>query len=499
MADALSLTLANIAKMKRLAKFRDERRAQRPAAANPLASLSTMDLTVHLRPRFRRPDHLAPMVELLEQVWVRPVRATFHAPPQHHKTTTISMWIVATLLRDPTHRFAYLTYNQSIALDKGAEVRKLAREAGLHLSDDTDAKGEWRTVEGGGLYCAGIEQGLTGRPADTIIVDDPYKDRKHARSRAWQKVIRDTWNDVIETRARASTSIIVQHTRWAPNDLIGQLMDGRLAATDSLDYVFEHICLPAENDNGEPLDPIGWPSARLAGLKADALSWWSLFMGRPRPEGSEIFRNEIVSYTSLPSSLTYAIGLDFGYTAKTSSDPSVAFPMAREGRGESARFFLLKPLVEQLSAPDFAARFRIFRAAYPTARCRAYVSGTERGSGDYLNAPTSAGGAGLGVEMKAATGDKLVRALPFSAAWNAGRVLVPANAPWANDILEKLAAFTGGGGDEEDDEIDALAAAFDLLSEHQVDASVTPGAPLVSSSMGARAPGGSGDWRGARF
>jgi len=451
-------------------------RAATAPPRNPLAALGTMDLIVHLRPDYRRPVALAPMVSKLEESWTRPVRCTIHAPPQHKKTTTIEFWIVATLLRDPSHRFAYLSFNAGIAEEKGGEVRKIARAAGLVLSEDTDAKGSWSTPQGGGLYCAGVEQGLTGRPADTIIVDDPYKDRKHARSKAWQRVIRDFWLDVVDTRARASVSIFVQHTRWAPKDLTGQIMDGSLAASEAVEYRFDHICLSAENDNGEPLDPVDWPRELLATKKSVPLVWWSLWMGKPRPEGSEIFRNEIVPYRGpVPVGCAVAGGLDFAYTAKTSSDSSTAWVMHRDGRGETARYFIDRQrLNEQLTAPMFAAKFRKFKTAWPTARWRAYVSGTERGAGDYLNAPTSSGGAELGVEMRAATADKMIRALPLSAAWNDGRVLVPDDAPWATDLLEKLAAFTGAGGDEDDDDIDALAAAFDVLAESS-DISITSG------------------------
>jgi predicted phage terminase large subunit-like protein len=493
-SDALNSTLSTIASVKRLVKVRDERNRQRKgvAGANPLAMLGVMDLIPQVVKKYRSPTHLQPMVDVLEEAWVRPVRVTIHAPPQHQKTTTLSMWIVATLLRAPGTRIGYMTYNQSLALDKGSSIRKLAKIAGVLLSDDTDAKGEWQTTAGGGLVAVGMEQGLTGRAVDILVVDDPYKDRKHARSKAWQKVVMETWSDVIETRSRANTSIIVQHTRWMPNDLIGMLKSGKLGSTTSKDYQFRHINLAAEDEHGEPLNPLDWPKERLAGMKGDLVTWYSLFMGEPRPEGSSVFSDMLMTYQSsdLPIYLQKSIGLDFAYTKTQTADSSVAICVGRAGNGSAALYYVLDMLIMQTTAPEFAARFKLFKQAHPLTRCRAYVSGVERGATAYLTQPPPMG-AGIEVDVVTATADKLVRALPTSGLWNRGQILVPEDAPWANEFVETLTNFTGAGGQESDDIVDALAAAVDLLLMGQDDQHVVHSAnPRTAASYTADyAPG----------
>ena len=67
------------------------------------------------------------------------------------------------------------------------------------------------------------------------------------------------------------------------------------------------------------------------------------------------------------------------------------------------------------------------------------------------------------MQAQIAKGDKFVRAQPVAAAWNAGKVLVPRNAPWVDAFLSELASFTGLG-DAHDDQVDALASAYDSLS-----------------------------------
>jgi len=447
--------------------------------SNPLAALSTMDLIPRLNSRYTRPDHLAPMVTVLEESWVRPTRATCHAPPQHAKTDTVCAWVVATLLRFPHLRIVYASSSATLAETKSAKMRQWARDAGVAISDDTDAKGEWSTTAGGGVVACGVAQGFTGRPADIILLDDPYPDRKHARSKAWQRVVSEFWTDVVEARARDSTSIFVWHTRWMVHDLIGLLKSGKLSSSLSGSRAFQHVHLPAENDNGDPLWEAEFSRELLAAKKANVVAWWSLYMGSPRPEGSQVFRDEYVTYDPVTmrerlDQMPHAFGADFAYTAKTTSDASVLIEFAREGRGPTARYYIRDRISVHVTAPAFGARIAAKKATRPQARIRAYVAGTERGTTDYLTAPAPQGAGVTGVNIMAAVADKLVRALPFSESYNGGRVLLPAGAPWLAEFIDHLTSFTGSG-DEDDDDIDAAAAGHDELAGNSMPEIATAG------------------------
>jgi phage terminase large subunit-like protein len=85
-----------------------------------------------------------------------------------------------------------------------------------------------------------------------------------------------------------------------------------------------------------------------------------------------------------------------------------------------------------------------------------YGSGVATGTVDVVNAMNDR----LRLEAIPATVDKFQRAQPVAAAWNAGKVLVPRDAPWLDDFIREVASFTGLG-DRHDDQVDALAAAFD--------------------------------------
>jgi len=77
--------------------------------------------------------------------------------------------------------------------------------------------------------------------------------------------------------------------------------------------------------------------------------------------------------------------------------------------------------------------------------------------------------------------DKFVRALAVSEAWNEGRVLLPMTAPWLADFMSIVLGFTGVN-DAHDDDVDALAAAFDLANKPRPNLSDVPDLGGVSVS-----------------
>src|SRR3546814_5438839 len=65
----------------------------------------------------------------------------------------------------------------------------------------------------------------TGKPADLVIIDDPLKNAQEAESLTTRRELHAWYNKVIYSRVRATTAIIIIHTRWSEDDLIGRLCD----------------------------------------------------------------------------------------------------------------------------------------------------------------------------------------------------------------------------------------------------------------------------------
>lgn len=411
-----------------------------------------------LSPQYMAPQHLAPLLRRFElAVDGVPQRVCCSAPPRHGKTESVLHVPAYALRRRPEMRLAYATYADRLARSKSRKARHLALEAGAVL--ESDALNEWRTPEGGGLLAGGVGGPLTGHGVDIMVVDDPIKNRLEAESVTYRSRLMDWWRDVAATRIEPGGSAFVFMTRWHPDDLIGQLVrEG-----------FEYLNLPALADDGAPLWPERWPREALEARRKDVgeYTWASLYQGQPRPRGGRVFGDVTLAkradiLAALTKGARKAGGLDLAYTARTSADHSSAVLLAKAR--ETGIVYVLEVVRLQVSAPDWQARFEVMRRAHPTATWRWYGSTTEAGLGKLLP----------GVRAMTAKGDKFVRAIPAAAAWNAGMVQVPEDAPWAPAFVAELASFTGVN-DAEDDQVDAFAAAYDELESGGAAASAAVG------------------------
>jgi phage terminase large subunit-like protein len=455
-----------------------------------------------------RPDHIAPFVDLFERIQAgETVFAVADTPPQHGKTAVELYGAVRYLLNKPQYSVVYASYGAEFSNERSRDARMIAEAAGMRLM--TDKVTHWRTSGGGSFIATSVAGPLTGEPSiKLIIVDDPFKDRATAESKVERDKINAWFSGSVLSRAHPDTSIIVCHTRWHTDDLIGrlklasrELTPEELAQGLSPGKRYEHVHLPALNERGEGLwparRPLAWYHQRL---KDNEYDWWSMFMGEPRPRGGAVF-GDVTLYDALPSFYRVAIGVDLAYTAKTYADYSVAVVLATApdpNDPEQQLFYVLDVVRLQVQAPTFAERLKLLSETYPGARMMAYAYGTEMGNISWLRKE------GVRIIGKSMTGDKFVRAQPVAAAWKHGRVLLPRTrgavdptlpegearrAPeWLNDFIGEVAVFTGIS-DPNDDQVDALAPAYDLLArkKKQDDGGsgvVVAGTPLEDRPVG---------------
>lgn len=404
-----------------------------------------VDFIPALSPRHAAPRHLAPLLARLERARHERLRVVCSTPPRHGKTESLLHLIPWLLIADPTTRIAYISYALRFAEKKSRKARELAIRAGVPIAADSRSKADWRTGVGdGGVWATSIGGSITGEGFEVIIVDDPVKDRATAESASAREHHFEWLTDTVFTRSEGS--VIVNMARWHEDDLSGQLLK-KLG--------WEHINLPAIDDAGAPLWPERWPLDRLEEIRATLgeYGWSSLYQGAPRPRGGAVFR-DVHYYTELPKTFRVGVGIDLAYTAKTSSDWCAAVVLAES----DGVFYVLDVKREQATPPTFAAHMRSIKAARPGARWLWYTSTTEIGMADLLRSES-----GIPVAGEIAVADKFVRAQPVAAAWNREKILLPEGKPWVADFVAEVCSFTGKAGDK-DDQVDALAAAFDVLA-----------------------------------
>jgi predicted phage terminase large subunit-like protein len=295
---------------------------------------------------------------------------------------------------------------------------------------------------GGGVLASGIGGGWTGHGLDWLIVDDPHKDRAQAESRVYRDAVEAWFRSAGITRVEPGGSVIVVHTRWHPDDLIGRL-------EQDTEIGWERVHLQAINDEGQALWPARWPVERLDARRREAgpYEWASLYQGEPRPRGGTVFGDPTFCDALPKTGYTVNYGADLAYTAKTSADWSVCIRLLRVGD----TYYIADVRRKQVDAPAFTMILRAMVAEAP-GRILWHCSGTEKGAADFIRKTVPQ------LVTVPAKGDKFVRAQPVAAAWNAGKVLIPRDAPWASALVSELCNFSGVG-DEQDDQVDALGSA----------------------------------------
>ncbi len=297
-----------------------------------------------------------------------------------------------------------------------------------------------------------------------MLLDEPVKGRREAESKTWREATTEWLRADAITRLHPDGSCILTQTRWHVDDPAGVL----------LDEGWEHINLPAINDNGDALWPERYDVRALEELRklVGEYNWASLFQGSPYRRGGTLFGEPAYYDGGAPTEGRVFIGVDFAYSKKTKSDYSVAVVMLTLADGRS---YVLDVVREQCQAPQFASKLDALVRTYPRARFFWYAAGTEKATAHFIR---SRGGPRINV--KSTQSDKFTRAQPTAADWNDGLILLPSGRDldcaecmgesgrcddhpppeWLDDYVGEHVDFTGADG-EQDDQVDATVGGRD--------------------------------------
>jgi phage terminase large subunit-like protein len=427
--------------------------------------------------------HLIPALERAR--WI-PSRIAISMPPRHAKSKTVCRGLAWMLDHHPTLTHGMVTHS-NLWKQQSEEVRDATEAGGRVLRRDKSALNRWKLAEGGGMWAAGLQGSISGRPVTGwLVTDDGIDGVDEADSVVQMEAVTGRYLSKVFTRLQDRASEIVIGTRWGLHDLIG-----RLLAQD--DHGFQVINLAASsNARGEPCSPTDagaqalwdakFPLERLERIRRTLgeYLWMAMYQGAPIPKGGRLF-NQPAFFDLEAFRLDghrIVIGADPAATEGNRGDHSVALVMAVKGYGVETQCWILDVVRLRCTVPEFArrlvqmqssgSRWAMAQVAVEAVGGFKAVPQTMRDIAPDLDFATrleDGDDTEASLREITPTSSKFIRVQPFAAAWNDRRVFVPGgeNAPtWVAPLLRELGRVTGVG-DKEDDQMDAGSLAFNAL------------------------------------
>lgn len=392
-------------------------------------------------------------------------------PPRYSKTEIAVINFVAwTMGKNPDCEFIHSSYSATLASNNSSQIKDLICHEEYQkifpevtLKDDSQAKDHWKTTAGGKMYATGAGGTITGFGAGkmrecfggAILLDDPHK-ATEARSQTMRNNVINWFTETMKSRRNKSTTpIIVIMQRLHEEDLTGFLLSGKD------DDKWEHLCLPAINEQGEPLWEFKHDIQKLRQMEmASPYMFAGQYMQRPAPlEGGFFKPSNIEVIDAMPIVRQWVRGWDLGATVGGDPTAGALLGLLDDGR------LVIGDLVHGDVSVD--ERDKMIKN-----------TATLDGFDVLISLPQDPGQAGKtqavhfgkmlqGFKLKTSTesGDKVVRAEPFASQVNTGNVVI-VRGSWNLGLIEEMRLFPNAS---HDDRIDALSRAYaELISKPKV-------------------------------
>lgn len=182
--------------------------------------------------RYRRPEHMARLVDAFDRSMRGPVFCIVEAPSRHLKTSIFQAAAARLLRYRKRPRVAYCTYANDIAYRRSREVRELAATAGVWVGeeqrtaqrfDPSKSVAFWQTNTGGQFVAGGRHGQWIGEGFDLILYDDPLKDHVEAESAVYRDEAFNTFRGTLMSRREPGCSVFIGMQRWNEDDPIGRI------------------------------------------------------------------------------------------------------------------------------------------------------------------------------------------------------------------------------------------------------------------------------------
>jgi predicted phage terminase large subunit-like protein len=497
-------------------------------------------------------DELQEVLDLLEKDALvskggNPVRnLLINMPPRHSKSfhSTINLPAYA-LMRKPTREIMVSAYNAELASTFGRGTREIVTDSRatrpfskFELSKESRAVDFWKTQNGGAYYAVGLNGTTTGRGANMLLVDDPYKSREEADSATKRRQIWDFYIAGLLSRRQPDRDgqpalQIVTHTRWHPDDMAGRIMDSPEFKRGEWHHLnFEALTQTAKKKwvsraNLPKTDPryIPFVSNEDAGAEVDEKDAARPFIetgasrrtaGRVLPmDGTGEFtalwpkRFDVTwllqqrsvlgerEFTALYQQSPYIVGGNILKENWLRRYDTLALPEMHAiavtvdtafkagNRNDYSVFsiggitsmgdiYLMKVIREKLEFPDLKRKAIAVNAAYRGQGLRGFWVEDKASGQSLIQELRNDSGVAI-IPWKTGTDDKVQRASSITPLMEAGRVYVPNEAEWLDEWLSEIVSFPSV---KHDDQVDSFVMLVDVLSRMVVSGMKDFSAPL---------------------
>jgi hypothetical protein len=154
-----------------------------------------------------------------------------------NRTGAATRWVLG---KNPDVRIILASYGADLATENSRAARDIVDsdkykalfgnlatvEREVEISTDSRSVQAWDLAgpNRGGVRAVGVGGGITGKGADILIIDDPFKNREEAESEAYRRKVWDWWTSSAYTRLEDHAAVIGMLTRWHGDDWAGRIL-----------------------------------------------------------------------------------------------------------------------------------------------------------------------------------------------------------------------------------------------------------------------------------
>ena len=388
-------------------------------------------------------------------------------PPQHGKSMTVSESLPSWYLgKHPERNIILASYDSDFAERFCRKNKEKIKNVGRHLFGieigAIDRAGEFELSNGKGrMISRGIMSGITGNPANLIIIDDPVKNQQEADSPAYRNRVWSEWQASLKSRLAAKGKVVVIMTPWTDDDLAARILRSEKNV--------QLLRLPVEAEENDPLGrkvgqalcpELGKDDQWLADFKASYISdpqggqraWTALYQCSPRQEEGNIVQRNWFKYYDPDEELVFGtemISVDASFKGDDTSD----FVSIQVWGKRAQDYYLRYCLNKRLNFPDTVEAIKTIYRLFPRART---VLIEEAANGPAIIQTLQRE---MFIIPVTPLGGKISRVNAISPAIESGHVFLPdpSKAPWVADYIDQWVAFPNA---KNDDMVDATSQAL---------------------------------------